>query len=70
LTDEEQIETATKNKAIIFTHTTDFLRIEVNQNHFGIVYVHNLGWRKVVLISNVDLRFIGFKLLAKTIYLI
>jgi predicted nuclease of predicted toxin-antitoxin system len=40
LTDEEQLETATLNKAVIFTHDADFLRIVSHKNHFGIIYVH------------------------------
>jgi predicted nuclease of predicted toxin-antitoxin system len=39
MTDEEQLETAIRNKAVIFTHDADFLRIAANKNHFGIVYV-------------------------------
>jgi predicted nuclease of predicted toxin-antitoxin system len=39
LTDEEQLETAILNKAVIFTHDADFLRIASRKNHFGIIYV-------------------------------
>jgi len=39
LTDEEQLETAILNKAVIFTHDADFLRIASHKNHFGIIYV-------------------------------
>jgi predicted nuclease of predicted toxin-antitoxin system len=39
VTDEEQLENAIRNKAVIFTHDADFLRIAANKNHFGIVYV-------------------------------
>ena len=40
ITDEEQLETAIRNKTAIFTHDTDFLRIAVEKEHFGIIYVH------------------------------
>ena len=40
LTDEEQLEVAMLNKAVIFTHDADFLRIASYKNHFGIIYVH------------------------------
>jgi predicted nuclease of predicted toxin-antitoxin system len=40
LTDEEQLETAILNKAVIFTHDADFLRIAAHKNHLGIIYVH------------------------------
>ena len=40
LTDEQQIEVATKNQAIIFTHDVDFLRIALHKQHLGIIYVH------------------------------
>jgi predicted nuclease of predicted toxin-antitoxin system len=40
ITDEEQLETAIQNKAAIFTHDADFLRIAVDKNHLGIIYVH------------------------------
>ena len=39
LTDEEQLETAILNKAVIFTHDADFLRIACHKNHFGVIYV-------------------------------
>lgn len=39
LTDEEQLETAILNRAVIFTHDADFLRIASRKNHFGIIYV-------------------------------
>ena len=38
LTDEEQLETAILNGAIIFTHDADFLRIASSKKHFGIIY--------------------------------
>lgn len=40
MTDEEQLETAIQNKAVIFTNDADFLRIAADSNHFGVVYVH------------------------------
>jgi len=40
ITDEEQIEVATKKQAIIFTHDVDFLRIAIHKQHPGIIYVH------------------------------
>ena len=40
MTDEEQLETATQNKAAIFTHDADFLRVAVDMNHLGIIYMH------------------------------
>jgi len=40
LTDEEQIEVATKKQAVIFTQDVDFLRIVIHKQHPGIIYVH------------------------------
>ena len=45
LTDEEQLIYASKEKAAIFTHDTDFLRIaakwmEEGKTHHGIIYCH------------------------------
>ena len=40
LTDQEQIKVATKNRAVIFTHDVDFLRMASRREHPGIVYVH------------------------------
>ena len=40
MTDEEQLETAIQNRASIFTHDADFLRVAVDTNHLGIIYVH------------------------------
>jgi len=40
LTDEQQIEVATQNRAVIFTHDVDFLRIASQKEHPGIIYVH------------------------------
>jgi len=40
LTDEEQIEVATRNRAVIFTHDVDFLRVATEKEHPGIIYVH------------------------------
>ncbi|MEM2107916.1 MAG: DUF5615 family PIN-like protein [Candidatus Bathyarchaeia archaeon] len=40
LTDEEQLQTAIENKAVIFTHDADFIKIALNKNHLGIIYVH------------------------------
>ena len=40
LTDEEQLEVAVQNQAVIFTHDADFLRIALDKPHLGIIYVH------------------------------
>jgi len=40
LTDEEQIQVATRNRAVIFTHDVDFLKMASHRDHLGIVYVH------------------------------
>jgi predicted nuclease of predicted toxin-antitoxin system len=40
LTDEQQLEIATLNKAAIFTHDADFLRMASRKEHLGIIYVH------------------------------
>jgi len=40
LTDEEQIEVATRNRAVIFTHDVGFLRMATEKEHLGIIYVH------------------------------
>ena len=40
LTDEEQIEVAAKKQAVIFTHDVDFLRVAIQKQHQGIIYVH------------------------------
>ena len=40
MTDEEQLETAIQNKAVIFTNDADFLRIASDSKHFGVIYVH------------------------------
>jgi hypothetical protein len=40
MTDEQQLETAIKLKAAIFTHDADFIRISINKNHSGIIYAH------------------------------
>jgi predicted nuclease of predicted toxin-antitoxin system len=40
MTDEEQLETAIQKEAAIFTHDTDFLRMTMGREHFGIIYVH------------------------------
>ncbi len=40
MTDEEQLETAIQNRAAIFTHDADFLRMAIDKKHFGIIYVH------------------------------
>jgi predicted nuclease of predicted toxin-antitoxin system len=39
-TDEEQLKTANQNQAVIFTHDVDFIKIAINKNHSGIIYVH------------------------------
>ena len=40
--DEEQLEYATQNESVIFTHDTDFLRIHATgMEHAGIVYSGN-----------------------------
>lgn len=40
LTDKQQIEVATTNRAVIFTHDVDFLRMASQREHPGIIYVH------------------------------
>ena len=40
LTDEEQIRVAAANRAVIFTHDVDFLRMARREHHLGIIYVH------------------------------
>ena len=40
LTDEEQLEFAMKSRAVIFTHDVDFLRMALEREHCGIIYVH------------------------------
>lgn len=40
ITDEEQLKTAIQIEAVIFTHDTDFLRMAIDKEHFGIIYVH------------------------------
>jgi len=40
LTDEEQLKTAIQTQAIIFTNNADFIKIALNKNHSGIIYVH------------------------------
>ncbi len=40
LSDEEQLEFAMKNRAVIFTHDVDFLRMALDREHYGIIYVH------------------------------
>jgi len=49
LTDEEQLLFAEKEKAAIFTHDTDFLRIaakwmEEGKTHHGIIYCHQKSY--------------------------
>jgi len=39
-TDEEQLKIANQNQAVIFTHDVDFIKIAINKNHPGIIYVH------------------------------
>ena len=39
VSDEKQLETAILNKAVVFTHDADFLRIAAKKPHFGIIYV-------------------------------
>jgi predicted nuclease of predicted toxin-antitoxin system len=39
LSDEEQLETAIRKKAVIFTHDVDFIRLAVKREHLGIIYV-------------------------------
>ena len=34
------MKTAIQNKAVVFTHDTDFIRIAMNKSHSGIIYVH------------------------------
>ena len=40
ITDEEQLQTAIQNQAVIFTHDVDFIKIAIHKNHPGIIYVH------------------------------
>lgn len=40
LTDEQQIEVAERNRATVFTHDVDFLRMASEREHPGIIYVH------------------------------
>ncbi|HDQ06583.1 MAG TPA: hypothetical protein ENN36_07675 [Candidatus Bathyarchaeota archaeon] len=40
LTDEQQIEVATTERAVIFTHDVDFLRMASQREHPCIIYVH------------------------------
>ena len=40
LTDDEQLEVAAQNGAVIFTHDADFLRLALKTRHGGIVFVH------------------------------
>ncbi|MCX6831722.1 MAG: DUF5615 family PIN-like protein [candidate division Zixibacteria bacterium] len=46
LSDEEQLEYACREKALLFTHDDDFLRIahfraQQGEDHWGIVFVHS-----------------------------
>jgi predicted nuclease of predicted toxin-antitoxin system len=40
LTDEQELEVATTERAAIFTHDVDFLRMASQREHPGIIYVH------------------------------
>jgi len=40
LTNEQQIKVAAANRAVIFTHDVDFLRMARQKHHLGIIYVH------------------------------
>ena len=40
LTDEEQLQTAILNQAVIFTHDVDFLKMALTKRHCGIIYIH------------------------------
>ncbi len=40
LTDEEQIEVAKRSGAVVLTHDVDFLRIAMEKDHTGVIYVH------------------------------
>jgi len=64
LTDEEQVVYAGGEKAAIFTHDTDFLRIaarwmEEEKTHYGIIYCHQHSYpigqclRKLRLLTSV-----------------
>lgn len=49
LSDEEQLMFAGKEKAVVFTHDTDFLRIatkwmEEGRTHYGIIYCHQKSY--------------------------
>jgi predicted nuclease of predicted toxin-antitoxin system len=40
LTDDQQLEVAFENQAVIFTYDADFLRMAMSKPHLGIIYVH------------------------------
>ena len=40
LTDEEQLEIAIHQKAVVLTNDSDFIRISARKSHTGIIYVH------------------------------
>jgi predicted nuclease of predicted toxin-antitoxin system len=40
LTDEQELEVATTERAAIFTHDVDFLRMASQREHPGIIYAH------------------------------
>lgn len=40
LRDQQQIRVAKANRAVIFTHDVDFLRMVRHRHHLGIIYVH------------------------------
>lgn len=64
LTDEEQLISAKNEKAAIFTHDTDFLRlavewIEEGKRHYGVIYSHQKDYsigeciRRLKLLSTI-----------------
>ena len=40
LTDQQQLEIAIQQEAVILTSDADFIRIAVNKKHAGVIYVH------------------------------
>ena len=40
LTDQQQLEIAIREEAVILTNDADFIRIAVNKKHAGVIYIH------------------------------
>ena len=64
LTDEEQLQYATSEKASIFSHDDDFLKVAVRwikegKMHYGVIYAHRLDYsigecmRKLKLVADI-----------------